>query len=142
MDIKKWIAVFFFLMIGCDKSAHFHTNSGDIKTQESALIHVFSEQELIKDYGLLYCLSGHLPDLDKTQELTIAYEEYKKIPISQQKYYKNIEIFFEDRMPDSISTYHASELENKPIKAVFVECMHIYNSKEYKVFLHKLMTHP
>lgn len=141
MNTKKWIVAIFAFMVGCDKSPYFHTNSSDITTQESALIHVFSEQELIKSYGLIYCLSEHLPNLDKTQELTIAHEEYKKMPISQQKYYKNIEIFFKDRMPDSISTYHASELENKPTKAVFTECMHIYNSKEYEVFLHKLMTY-
>lgn len=142
MNITKWIVAIFALMVGCDKSPYFHTNSGDITTQESTLIHVFSEQELIKSYGLIYCLSEHLPDLDKTQELTAAYKEYKKIPISQQKHHTNIERFFEDRMPNSISAYHTSKLENKPVKAVFSECMHIYNSKEYEIFLHRLASLP
>lgn len=141
MSIKKWIVLIFFLMVGCDKSTNFHTNNNDITNQKLDLIHVFSEQELNKSYGLIYCLLENLPDLDNNQELTVAYEEYKKIPISKQKYYKNIETFFKDRMPRTISAYHVSELENRPIKAVFTECMHIYNSKEYEVFLHRLMSH-
>ena len=140
MNLKILIIFISILVIGCAKH-NSHISADDDRIYDISYKRNISIGSVTKDYGLIYCLSKYSPNLNKTQELTIAYEEYKSATVLSEKF-KNIEIFFESKITNPVSSYFTSDINDGNVKAVFMECMGIYNSKEYEMFLQGLILNP